>query len=86
MSVNMLHLWYSILNIDPYNETRTFQKYYKNVNPHNTAVEQMSKIEMPWVSVSVGWSIVLYTKRLQVWSPVGVHTEGNLLMFLMFLT
>ena len=50
---------------------------------------------LSWLGGSVGWSIVLYTKRLwvqfpqsghiprlQIWSPLGVCTGGNWLIFL----
>ena len=36
----------------------------------------------PWPGGSVGWSIVPYTKRLWVQSPVRAHMGDNPLMFL----
>ena len=35
-----------------------------------------------WLGSSVSWRIVSYTKRLQVWSLVGVRMGGSWLMFL----
>ena len=40
------------------------------------------KIARPWPGGSVGWSIIPYTKRFWVRSPVGMHTGGNWSMFL----
>ena len=37
---------------------------------------------LPWPGGSVGWSIIQYTKRLQVQSPVGECTWGNWSMFI----
>ena len=38
--------------------------------------------EKPCLGGSVCWCVVPYTKRLQVWSLIRVHTGSNLLMFL----
>ena len=35
----------------------------------------------PWLGSLADRSIIQYTKRLQVWSPVGAHTGGNWSMF-----
>ena len=35
----------------------------------------------PWPHILVGWSVILYPKRLRVQSQVGVHVGGNQSMF-----
>ena len=39
----------------------------------------------PWPGGSVGWDIILYTKRLRVQSSVGVCRGGNQSMFLFYI-
>ena len=46
-----------------------------NKKKYDNGSIKKSQLKMPWPGGSVGWSIVLFTKRLQVQFPVKAHTQ-----------